>query len=108
MLGAKTLGIPSLVASDGPVLPEKEKGCYGWVIAIGDDNGVGVMGSKGQASGSPMAPSRAGAYGAWSLLLTVARLFECYKKDPSKMLRMLCDNKGLVGKVNEILCQKRR
>ena len=94
----------SVAASDGSAIADKDKGTHGWIIKV---DGVAVMQHKGPASGFPMTSYRAEAYGTWSLLLAVVRMFQHCGRNPKKAMRSLCDNKALVNKINEILTRER-
>jgi len=59
-------------ASDGSVI--RLSGTYGWIITLEDK--TRLVSCRGKALGFPMTSHRAEAYGMWSILLFIIRLFE--------------------------------
>ena len=96
------IGIPA--ASDGSVI--RSSGTYGWTISL--KNKTRIVSCRGKAYGFPMTSHRAEAYGMWSILLFIIRLFEFHNEDPSKVLSLVCDNSSLVDTVNKIAKRKRK
>jgi len=86
-------------ASDSSVICSS--GTYGWKISLKDD--TRIVSCRGKAYGFPMTSHRAEAYGMWSILLFIIRLFEFRYQNPSNVLTLVCDNRSIVNTANKIV-----
>lgn len=87
---------PALLgASDGSVV--KENGTFGWVIATA--TGEVLAKCMGPAFGIPMNSFRAEGYGLLSLLIFLFLVHQ-YAKTSIPHVKLLCDNKALIEKVD--------
>ena len=66
------------------------------------------MRSRGRACGSPMASRRSEAYGMWSFALAIARLFQCFSREPFKLAHLRCGSKALAGKAIKAMERQRQ
>lgn len=96
------IGTPA--ASDGSVIGLS--GTYGWIISLKDKTRIASC--RGKAYGYPMTSHRAEAYGMWSILLFIIRVYEFGNKIPLEVISLVCDNSSLVDTVNKIVNRQRK